>query len=61
MPARSSRGRHFAVWIGLVPEQNGSGGKMALGRISKKGEPYLRGSLCSAPQPLFATCATSPT
>ncbi len=35
-------GRHFAAWIGLVPQQNGSGGKMALGRISKKGEPYLR-------------------
>lgn len=35
-------GRHFAAWIGLVPRQNGSGGKMALGRISKKGEPYLR-------------------
>jgi transposase len=35
-------GRHFAAWIGLVPQQNGSGGKMALGHISKKGEPYLR-------------------
>ncbi|WP_164153287.1 transposase, partial [Stenotrophomonas maltophilia] len=35
-------GRHFAAWIGLVPRQNGSGGKMALGGISKKGEPYLR-------------------
>lgn len=28
-------GRHFAAWIGLVPRQNGSGGKMALGGISK--------------------------
>ncbi|WP_398471491.1 IS110 family transposase [Tardiphaga sp.] len=35
-------GRHFAAWIGLVPRQNGSGGKMSLGGISKKGEPYLR-------------------
>ena len=35
-------GRHFAAWIGLVPRQNGSGGKMALGGISKEGEPYLR-------------------
>ncbi|WP_061027310.1 IS110 family transposase [Bradyrhizobium sp. CCH5-F6] len=35
-------GRHFAAWIGLVPRQNGSGGKMALGGISKRGEPYLR-------------------
>jgi transposase len=35
-------GRHFAAWLGLVPQQNGTGGKMHLGRISKKGEPYLR-------------------
>jgi len=35
-------GRHFAAWIGLVPRQSGSGGKVHLGRISKKGEPYLR-------------------
>jgi transposase len=35
-------GRHFAAWIGVVPQQNGSVGKMALGRISKKGEPYIR-------------------
>lgn len=34
-------GRHFAAWLGLVPQQNGTGGKMHLGRISKKGEPYL--------------------
>ena len=35
-------GRHFAAWLGLVPQQNGTGGKMKLGRISKRGEPYLR-------------------
>ncbi len=35
-------GRHFAAWIGLVPQLNGTGGKVHLGRISKKGEPYLR-------------------
>ena len=35
-------GRHFAAWIGLVPRQNGTGGKMRLGKISKQGEPYLR-------------------
>lgn len=35
-------GRHFAAWIGLVPRQNGTGGKVHLGRISKQGEPYLR-------------------
>jgi transposase len=35
-------GRHFAAWIGLVPRQSGTGGKIYLGRISKKGDPSLR-------------------
>jgi transposase len=35
-------GREFAAWIGLVPRQNSSGGKEHLGRISKKGNIYLR-------------------
>jgi transposase len=35
-------GRELAAWIGLVPRQNSSGGKERLGRISKKGDPYIR-------------------
>lgn len=35
-------GRHFAAWIGLVPRQTGTGGRIHLGPISKKGDPYLR-------------------
>jgi transposase len=35
-------GRELAAWIGLVPRQNSSGGKDRLGRISKKGNAYLR-------------------
>lgn len=35
-------GRHFAAWIGLVPRQNRSGGKVHLGRVSKRGDAYLR-------------------
>ena len=35
-------GREFAAWIGLVPRQNSSGGKERLGRISKRGNVYLR-------------------
>ena len=35
-------GREFAAWVGLVPRQNSSGGKERLGRISKKGNAYLR-------------------
>ena len=35
-------GREFAAFLGLVPRQNSSGGKDKLGRISKKGDGYLR-------------------
>jgi transposase len=35
-------GRHFAAWLGLVPRQNSSGGKERLGRISKRGDKYIR-------------------
>jgi transposase len=34
--------RQFAAWLGLVPRQYGSGGKVQLGRITKVGDPYLR-------------------
>lgn len=34
--------REFAAWIGLVPRQNSTGGKIRLGRISKQGNRYLR-------------------
>lgn len=32
-------GRHSAASIGLVPQQNGTGGTVHLGRSSKNGEP----------------------
>lgn len=35
-------GRQFAAWIGLVPRQYSSGGKPTLGRITKRGDAYLR-------------------
>ncbi|AEA65992.1 IS110 family transposase [Burkholderia gladioli] len=35
-------GREFAAWIGLVPRQTGSGGKVRLHGISKRGDTYLR-------------------
>ena len=40
-----SGGRQFAAWLGLVPGQYSSGGKTRLGRITKAGDPYLRGLL----------------
>ena len=35
-------GREFCAWLGLVPTQTGSGGKVRLGGISKRGDTYLR-------------------
>lgn len=35
-------GREFAAWIGLVPGQTGSGGKVRLLGMSKRGDTYLR-------------------
>jgi transposase len=35
-------GREFAAWIGLVPAQTGTGGKVKLLGISKRGDTYLR-------------------
>ena len=37
-----SNGRQFAAWLGLVPRQHSTGGKARLGRITKRGDAYLR-------------------
>jgi len=34
--------RQFAAWLGLVPKHTGSGGKVTLGPMSKRGDPTLR-------------------
>lgn len=41
-PSVFKNGRQFAAWLGLVPRHSGSGGKNKLGRISKRGDRYLR-------------------
>jgi len=35
-------GRQFCAWLGLVPAQTGTGGKVKLLGISKRGDTYLR-------------------
>jgi transposase len=37
-----SNGAQFGAWLGLTPRQNSSGGKNNLGRITKRGDMYLR-------------------
>ena len=35
-------GAQLSAWIGIVPQQNSNGGKTRLGRITKRGDDYLR-------------------
>ena len=37
-----SKGRDFGAWLGLVPKQTSTGDRTILGRISKRGNHYLR-------------------
>ena len=35
-------GRQFAAWLGLTPKQFSTGGRTILGKITKRGDTYLR-------------------
>jgi transposase len=41
-PKQFKNGRQFAAWLGLTPRQYTTGGNIRLGRITKKGDAYLR-------------------
>jgi transposase len=41
-PSAFRSGREFAAWLGLTPTQRSTGGKQRLGRISRKGDQYIR-------------------
>jgi transposase len=38
-------GAQFGAWLGIVPRQHSSGGKTQLGRITRRGDSYLRSLL----------------
>ena len=44
------RGRDFSAWLGLVPKQYSTGGRSILGRITKRGNKYLRTLFVQAAQ-----------
>jgi len=50
--------RHFASYLGLTPKENSSGGKRRLGRISKRGNPYLRHLLIHGARSLMRAATT---
>ncbi|WP_448570048.1 IS110 family transposase [Thalassotalea ganghwensis] len=41
-PRLFNNSRQFCAWLGLVPRQFTTGGKIRLGRITKRGDKYLR-------------------
>ena len=46
-PELFKNGRHLAAWIGIVPENDSTGGKPKQKGLSKKGDRYLRALLVS--------------
>ncbi len=59
-PSAFRSGREFAAFLGLVPRQNSSGGKDRLGRISKKGDGYLRKLLVVGATSVIRRARTGP-
>lgn len=51
-------GRQLAAWLGLVPGQYSSGGKIRLGYITKAGDPYLRTLLILGARSVLASAST---
>jgi transposase len=50
-------GRQFAAWLGLVPRQHSTGGKVRLGRITAKGDPYIRTLLIMGARSVLQTAS----
>ena len=54
--AVSRSGRHFASYLGITPRENSSGQIRRLGRISKRGDAYLRMLLIHGACSRLAAC-----
>jgi transposase len=54
-PRQFRNGRQFAAWLGLTPRQYTTGGKIRLGRITKRGDAYLRTLLIHGTRAVLAT------
>lgn len=49
-------GREMAAWLGLVPKQHSSGGKVVLGGISKRGDCYVRKQIIQGARAFIKVC-----
>jgi transposase len=59
-PAQFRNGRAFAAWLGLTPRQYTTGGKIRLGRITKRGDVYLRTLLIHGTRAVLARVKDKP-
>jgi transposase len=50
--------RHFAAWFGLTPKEHSSGNTRKLGRISKRGDVYVRMLLTHGARSVIHAAAT---
>lgn len=53
-PHQFKNSRQFAAWVGLVPRQYSTGGVVKLGRITKRGDQYLRTCLVHGARAVIA-------
>jgi transposase len=53
-------GRHMSAWIGLVPENDSTGGKVRQKGLSKKGDRYLRALLVNGAMSLVRQAKRRP-
>lgn len=53
-------GREFACCLGLAPRHTGTGGKVRMGGISKRGDPYLRTLLASGARAVLSSAHPPP-
>ena len=59
-PASFRSGREFAAWLGLVPRHRGSGGRVRMLGISKRGDIYLRTLLIHGARTVLTTSKAPP-
>lgn len=60
-PAAFKDAREFAAWIGLVPRQTGTGGRVRKLGISKRGDAYLRTLLMHGARAVVSRSKDGPT
>ena len=59
-PAAFRSGREFASWLGLVPRHMGTGGRVRLLGISKRGDKYLRTLLIHGARAVLTNAKSPP-